>query len=74
MALVPGWTADFRIVPPGDKVALGETVWRALSASSTPRVVFGGGDARRRLATKASRWTRAVRGLFLTSLAAWPLR
>ena len=58
--------------PPGDKVALGETVRRALSASSTPRVVFGRGDARRRLARKAPRWTRTVWGLFLASLAAWP--
>src|SRR6185369_10176690 len=70
MALVPGRTAVFRIVPPGDKVALGETVRRALSASSTPRMVFGGGDARRRLARKASRWTRVVWGLVLASLAA----
>ena len=73
MAFVPGWAAVLCIVPPGDKVALGETVRRALSASSTPRVVFGGGDARRRLARKASCWTRAVCGLFLVSLAAWPL-
>src|SRR6185312_2155245 len=35
-----------------------------------PRVVFGGGDARRRLARKASRWTRVVWGLVLASLAA----
>ena len=74
MAMVPGLVAVLRIIPPGDKVALGGTVRRVLSASSTPRIVFGGGDARRRLATKASRWTRAVWGLFLTSLAAWPLR
>ena len=74
MALVPGLVAVLRIVPPGDKVALGETVRRVLSASSTPRVVFGGGDARRKLARKASRWTRAAWGLFLASLAAWPLR
>ena len=40
--------------PPGNKVALGETVWRVLSASSTPRIVFGGGDARRKLARRAS--------------------
>ena len=72
MALVPGWVAVLRIVPPGDKVALGETVRRVLSASSTPRVVFGGGDARRKLARRASRWTRAARGLSLASLAAWP--
>ena len=75
MALAPGLASVFRIVtPPGDKVALGETVRRALSASSTPRMVFGGGDARRRLARKAPRWTRAVWGLFLASLAAWPSR
>jgi len=74
MALVPGLVAVLRIVPPGDKVALGETVWRALSASSTPRMVFGGGDARRKLARRASRWTCAVWGLFLASLAAWPSR
>ena len=71
MALAPGLAAIFRIVPPPcDKVALGETVRRALSASSTPRVVFGGGDARRRLARRASRWTRAAWGLLLASLAA----
>ena len=58
--------------PPGNKVALGETVRRALSASSTPRVVFGGGDARRKLARRASRWTRVAWGLFLASRAAWP--
>ena len=60
--------------PPGNKVALGETVRRALSASSTPRVVFGGGDARRRLARRASRWTREVWGPLLASLAASLLR
>ena len=47
--------AVLSIVPPGDKVALGETVWRVLSASLTPRIVFGGGDARRKLAKRASR-------------------
>ena len=36
MALVPGLVADLRVVPPGNKVALGETLWRALSDSSTP--------------------------------------
>ena len=60
MALAPGPAAVFRIVPPGDKVALGETVRRVLSASSTPRIVFGGGDARRKLARRASRWTRTA--------------
>jgi len=74
MALVPGWAAVLCIVPPGDEVALGETVRRALSASSTPRVVFGGGDARRRLARRASRWTREVWGPLLASLAASLLR
>jgi len=74
MALVPSLVAVLRIVPPGDKVALGEMVWRVLSASSTPRMVFSGGDARRKLARRASHWTRAVWGLFLASLAAWPSR
>ena len=73
MTLVPGWVAVLRIVPPsGNKVALGETVRRVLSASSTPRIVFGGGDARRKLARRASRWTHAVWGLSLASLVAWP--
>ena len=70
MALVPGWVAVLRTVPLGDKVALGETLRRVLSASSTPRVVFGGGDARRRLARRASHWTRAAWGPLLASLAA----
>jgi len=74
MVLMPGSAAVLRVVPPGDKVALGETVWRVLSASSTPRMAFGGGDARRELARRASHWTRAVWGLLLASLAAWPLR
>ena len=74
MALVPGLVAVLRIVPPGDKVALGETVWRALFASATRRVVFGGEDARRRFARKASRGTRVVWGLLLASLAASLLR
>ena len=72
MALVPGLVAVLRIVPPGNKVALGETTWRVLSASSTPRIVFGGGDARRKLARRASRWTREVWELLLASRAAWP--
>src|SRR6185436_19497859 len=74
MAFVPGWAAVLCIVPPGDKVALGETVQRALSASSTPRVVFGGGDARRRLARRAPRWSRASWGILLASLATSLLR
>ena len=36
MALVPGLVAVLRIVPPGNKVALGETVQRVLSASLPP--------------------------------------
>jgi len=71
MALEPGLVAVLRIVPPGDKVALEETVWRVLSASSTPRMVFGG-DARRKLVRRASCWTRVVWGLLLASLVAWP--
>ena len=77
MALVPSLVAVLRIVPPGNKVALGETVWRVLSASSTPRIVFGGGDARRKLARRASHWTRAVWGLLLaipSSLAIAPAK
>ena len=74
MALVPGWAAVLCIVPPGDEVALWETVRRVLFASSTPRMVFGGGDARRKLARRASRRTRAVWGLFLAFLAVWLLR
>ena len=57
--------AVLRIVPPGDNVALGEMMWRVLSASLTPRRVFGGGDARKKLARRAFRWTRAVWGLLL---------
>ena len=77
MALVPGLVAVLRIVPPGNNIALGEMVWRVLSASLTPRRVFGGGDARRKLARRESRWTRAVWGLFLaipSSLAIAPTK
>ena len=77
MALVPGLVAVLRIVPPGNKVALGETAWRVLSASLTPRRVFSGGDARRKLARRASHWTHTVWGLFLaipSSLAVAPAR
>ena len=70
MALVPSLVAVLRIVPPSDKVALGETVWRVLSASWTPCVVFGGGDARRKLARGVFHWTSAAWGLLLVSLAA----
>ena len=77
MALAPGLVAVLRIVPLGDKVALGDMEWRVLSASLTPRRVFGGGDAIRKLARRASRWTRAVWGLFLampSSLAVAPAK
>ena len=59
--------AVLRIVPHGDKVALGETAWRVLSTSLTPRKVFGRGDARRKLARRASRRTCAVWELLLAS-------
>src|SRR6185295_15916767 len=77
MALVPGLVAVLRTAPPGDNVALGEMVQRVLSASWTPRRVFGGGDARRKLARRASRWTRTVWGLLLaipSSLAIAPAK
>ena len=60
IASVPGLVAVLRIVPFGDNVALGETVQRVLSASLTPRKVFGGGDARRKFARRASLRTRVV--------------
>ena len=47
---------------------------RGDGAEGAVRVVFGGEDARRRLARKASRWTRVVWGLVLASLAASLLR
>ena len=77
MALALGLVAVLRIVPLGDKVTLGEMVWRVLSASLTPRRVFGGGDAGRKLARRASHWTRMAWGLFLaipSSLAVAPAR
>ena len=74
MALVPGLVVALRIISRGNKVPLGEMVQRALSASLTPRVVFGGEDARRRLARKASGETRVVWGLVLVSLTASLLR
>ena len=72
IASAPGLVAVLRIVPLGDNVALGEMVQRVLSSSQPPRTVFGGGDARRKLARRAPRGTRAVWGLFLASRAAWP--
>src|SRR6185312_16522337 len=67
MPSAPGLVAVLRIVPLGDNVTLGEMVQRVLSASLPPRRVFGGGDARRKLARRASRRTRAVWGLLLAS-------
>jgi len=49
----------------GNKVALREMTLKALSASLTPRKVFEGGEARRKLARRASLWTCAVRRLLL---------
>ena len=69
MASAPGLVAVLRIVPLGNNVALGEMVQRVLSASLTPRKVFGGGDARRKLARRESRRTRAVWGLLLAILS-----
>jgi len=60
-----GSMAAPRTVPVGDKVALGEMASRVLSASLTPRKVFGGGEARRKLVRMASFRTRAVWGLLL---------
>ena len=65
MVSAPGLVAVLRIVPLGDNIALGEMGQRVLSASLTPREVFGGGDARRKLVRRASRRTRAVWGLLL---------
>ena len=50
MVVAPGLVAVLRI---------GEMVRRGLSASSTPREVFGGGDARRKLASGGGRPERA---------------
>jgi len=60
MTSAPGFVAGLRIVPLGDKVALGETVSRVLSASLTPRKVFGGREARRKLVRRASLQTCTV--------------
>ena len=60
MTLALGFVAVPRTVPVGDKVALKETASRVLSASLTPRKVFGGGEARRKLARRASLRTCTV--------------
>ena len=59
------FVAVLHTVPTSDKVALGETTSRVLSANLTPHVVFGGGEARRKLARRASLRTCAVRILHL---------
>jgi len=64
-ASAPDLVAVLRIVPLGDNDAPGEMVQKVLSASLTPCKVFGGGDARRKLARRASRRTCAVWGLLL---------
>jgi len=64
-ASMPGLVAALRIVSLGDNVAPGEMSQRVLSASLTPRKVFGGGDASRKLASMASRRTHAVWGLLI---------
>ena len=61
----PDFVPVLRTVPVGDKVALGETASRVLPASLTPRKVFGGGEARRKLARRESLRTYAVWGLLL---------
>jgi len=60
-----GFIAALRTVPVGDKVALGGVASRDLFASLTPRKVFGGEDARRRLARRAFLQTCAVQRLLL---------
>ena len=60
-----GFIAALRTVPVGDKVALGGVASRDLFASLTPRKVFGGEDARRRLVRRAFLQTCAVQRLLL---------
>jgi len=65
VVVASGFVAVLRTVPVGDKVALGEVVSRVLSASLVPRTVFGGGEARRKLARRASLRTCVVQRLLL---------
>ena len=65
MMSAPGFVAALRIIPVGDKVALGEAASRVLSASLNPRKVFGGGEARRKLARRAFPRTYVSRRLLL---------
>ena len=60
-----GFVAALPIIPVCDKVALEEVVSRVLSASLIPRTVFGGGEARRKLARRASLRTCTVWRLLL---------
>ena len=59
------FVAVLHTVPVGDKVALREAASRVLSASLTPRKIFGGGEARRRLARRAFPRTCTARRLLL---------
>ena len=65
MVSAPGFVTILRTVPVGDKVALREMASRVLSASLAPRKVFGGGEARRKLARRASLQTYTVWRLLL---------
>jgi len=65
MTSAPGFVAVLRTVPVGDKVALRVAALRVLSASSNPRKVFGGGEARRKLTRRASLRTCMVWRLLL---------
>ena len=65
MALLPGLVAVLRIVPVGDKVALGVMVWRVLSASLTPAGSLVEEMLEESLRGGHPRWTRAVWGLLL---------
>jgi len=60
-----GFVAGLCIVPIGDKIAPGKVASRVLTASLTPRKVFGGGEARRKLARRAFLQTHAAWGLLL---------
>ena len=74
MALVPGLVAVLRIVPLGNKVALGEMVQRALSASLPP--VRSSVEEMLEESLRAGHPAGPVRsgGCSSQSLVAWPLR
>ena len=67
MVSVPGFVAVLRTIPVGVKVAFREMASRVLFAILTPSKVFGGGEARRKLARRASLRTRVVWGLLLVN-------